>query len=273
VLLPTIRVNTTTVDYYEAGTGLPVILIPGITEFKEEFVSQFHGLSNSYRLISYDPRRGLKRASDYTLDMLVEDLRRLMSALGLHGAVICGHSFGGLVAMEFALQYPDLAKALVLVSSYASVPHIPADELVAATSSAGHPFHRGIGTAFKLRIARLLGRKTAGTVAMEDEVSAIRTVARQAEKTSKTTIYERMKIIQKTDLRDRLPLIEMPTLVIAGAKDRAAFLSSAQQLYESIPNAALEVLEGTAHFCFLTRHDQFNTVVDDFLTSRLAEMS
>ncbi len=248
-------------------------MIPGITEFKEEFAFQFHGLADSYRIISYDLRRGLKRASDYTLDMLVEDLRRFMAALGIDGAVICGHSFGGLVATEFALQYPDLAKALVLVSSYASMPDIPPDEFVAATSAAGHPFHRGMGTTLRIQMSRLLGRKTSGALAMEDEVSAVRTVARQAEKTSKTTIYERLKIIKKTNLRDRLPLLEMPTLVIAGAKDRSMFLSSAQELYQGIPNAFLEVLEGGSHFCFLTRHDQFNTVVDEFLTSHLAGMS
>ena len=271
--MPTIRVDTVTVDYYEAGTGLPVILIPGITEFKEEFVSQFHGLSNSYRIISYDLRRGLKRLSDYTPDLLVEDLRRLMTALGLDGAVLCGHSFGGLVAMEFALRHPDLAKALVLVSSYHSPPSILPADLVSWTSSAGHPFHKALGTKFKLQIARLLGRKTSGTVAMTDEVHAVRTVARQAARTSRTTISQRVRIIQKADLCYRLPELEMPTLVIAGAKDRSVFLSSAQELYEDIPNASLEVIEGAGHFCFLTRHDQFNTAVYEFLTSRLAEIS
>lgn len=271
--MPTIRVDSVTVDYYEAGTGLPVILIPGITEFKEEFVSQFHGLSSNYRIISYDLRRGLKRATDYTPDLLVEDLGRLMRGLGLDGAVICGHSFGGVIAMEFALRHPDLAKALVLVSSYPSPPTILPAELVSWTSSAGHPFHTALGTKFKLQIARFFGRKTSGTVAMTDEVHAMRTVARQAARTSRTTISQRVRIVQKTDLPHRLPELEMPTLVIAGAKDRSVFLSSAQELYEGIPNATLEVIEGAGHFCFLTRHDQFNTVVDEFLTSHLAEIS
>ena len=37
--------------------------------------------------------------------------------------------------------------------------------------------------------------------------------------------------------------------------------------------ASLEVIEGAAHFCFVTRHDQFNTAVDDFLAQRLAAIS
>jgi pimeloyl-ACP methyl ester carboxylesterase len=271
--LPTVRADNFAVDYHETGTGLPVIFIPGITEFKEEFVFQFHGLSDSYRVVSYDLRRGLKRAGDYTLDLLVEDLARFIAALHLDSAVICGHSFGGLVAMEFALRHPDMAKALVLVSSYPSALPIPAHELVSATSAADHPFHKAIGTRLRMHIARILGRSTSGMVAMADEVTAVRIVARQAATTSKTTINQRVRIIQRSDFRSRLSELDMPALVIAGAKDRAVFLSSAQALYESIPNASLEVIEEAGHFCFLTRHDQFNTVVDEFLTSHLAEIS
>lgn len=273
MFLPTIRVDNFSVEYSDAGMGLPVVFIPGITEFKEEFVFQFHGLSDSCRIVSYDLRRGLKRASDYTLEMLVDDLKRLMKALGLGSAVICGHSFGGLVAMDFAMRYPEMATALVLVSSYAAPPSTSTDQLVSWTSSASHPFNRSIGTTIKVQIARLLGRSTSGMLAMADEVSAVRAVAGQAAKTSKTTIEQRARIIRETDFRDRLQELGMPTLVIAGARDRAVFLSSAQQLYEGLPNATLEVIEGAGHFCFLTHHDQFNTVLDEFLTSHLAEIA
>ena len=270
--MPTVRMNTLTVDYVEAGTGTPVVFIPGITEFREGFAFQFHGLSDSCRLISYDLRRGLKRSTDYTLDLLITDLKGLLRALDLDRAVISGHSFGGLVAMEFALRHPEQTKALILISSYASPPAIPPDRLLAWTSSAGHPFHKSLGASFKVQIAKLLGRKTGGSLAMAHEITAVRTLAHQAARTSKTTINQRMRIIHRTDLSDRLPELTMPTLVVAGAKDRAVFLASAQQLFETIPNASLEVIEGGGHFCFVTRHDQFNAVVDEFLTHHLAEI-
>jgi len=120
-------------------------------------------------------------------------------------------------------------------------------------------------------MARLLGRGS--SLGMQDEVAAVRMIARQSAKTSKITISQRLKIIQKTDLRQELSQILAPTLVIVGAKDRSFFLSSAQELDESIPEASLEVIERAGHFCFLTRHDQFNTAIDEFLTERLAELS
>lgn len=265
------HIDSRTIDYLEAGSGIPIIFIPGLTEFKEAFVFQFRGLEDSYQTISYDLRRGLKRSTDYTLDLLVEDLRKLLEALKLNSAVICGHSFGALVGAKFAIQYPEQTDALILASGFASHPQVPQDRMVSWISSTGHPFHKSLGTAFKVQMARLLGRGS--SLGMQDEVAAIRMIARQSAKTSQITTAQRMRIIQKTDLRGELSQILAPTLVIVGARDKSFFLSSAQEMYESIPEASLEVIEGTGHFCFLTRHDQFNTAIDEFLTEHLAELS
>jgi len=267
-----IQINTLTVDYSEAGSGMPVVFIPGITELKEAYAFQFRGLQDSYRIISYDVHRGLKRSADYTLDLLVNDLHNLLDALKLSSTAICGHSFGGLIAMRFAIRFPERTNALVLVSAFPVSPESHQERLLGWISSAGHPFHKSLGTSFKVHISRLLGRKTSGVLAMQDQIAAVRAIAAQATKVSRATINQRMRIIQKTDFRPVLSQIQSPTLVVVGAKDRSFFLSSAQELYESIPDASLEVVEGSGHFCFLTRHDQFNAAVDEFLTERLAEI-
>jgi pimeloyl-ACP methyl ester carboxylesterase len=223
-------------------------------------------------VVSYDVRRGLKRATDYTLDLLVEDLRGLLGALKVDSAVICGHSFGALIAMEFAFRYPEETDALILISSWPAPPPVPEDRLLGWISSAGHPFHKSIGASFKVHMAKLLGAKASSTLAMVDEVMAVRAIARQAVKTSRTTITQRLRLIHGTDFSARLPRVAAPTLVVAGARDRSVFLGSSQALYEGIPDGSLEVIEGGGHFSFLTRHDQFNTIVDEFLTSRLSEI-
>jgi len=268
-----IQVDTLTVDCHEAGAGVPLVFVPGITEFKEAFTFQFRGLQDSYRVISYDVRRGLKRSTDYTLELLVNNLRNLLDALKLRSAAICGHSFGGLIAMQFAIQFPERTSALVLASAFPASPEPHQDRLLGWISSAGHPFHKSLGASFKVHISRLLGRKTSRAVAMQDQFAAVRSIADQAAKISRATINQRMRIIQKTDLRLALPQIQAPTLVVVGARDRSFFLSSAQELYESISNASLEVIESSGHFCFLTRHDQFNAAVDEFLAERLAQIS
>lgn len=271
--MPRVQIDSVTVDYCEAGCGFPIIFIPGITEFKEAFSLQLRGLGDSYRVISYDLRRALKRSSDYTLDLLVSDLHRFMDALRLRNAVICGHSLGGLVAMQFAREYPGEASALVLVSAFPAPPDVLEDRLLGWISSARRPLHKTLGARFKVGLSRLLGRQVSGSLAMQDEFVALGSAARQASKTARTMVGQRMRIIQKTDLRPILPEIQAPTLIVVGSKDRGFFLSSAQELYNGITEASLEVLEGGGHFCFLTQHDQFNTAVDEFIAERLPEIS
>ena len=271
--MPRISAGNLTIDYMESGEGMPVIFIPGITEFKDAFQFQLAGLQSRYRVISFDLRQGLKRHSEYTLDLLVDDLHRFIQALSLSGAVICGHSFGGLIALQYAIRYPYMTKALVLISAFAAPSDDASEKFLSSISAISHPFHRSIGAKLKMHMTKLIAGGTPQAIAMEYEVSAVRAIARQAEKTSRTTINQRLRIIQKTDLRPLLSAIQMPSLIVAGAKDRSYFLSCAQELYENIPDASLEVLEGGGHFCFLTRHDQFNAAFDEFLNERLAEIS
>ena len=271
--MPRVQIDNFIIDYDEAGIGVPIIFIPGLTEFKEAFAFQFRGLQDSYHVFSYDIRRGLKRASDYTLDLLVGDLRGLLEALNLDSAVICGHSFGGLIAMQFALQYPEKTKALILVSSFPHVSEDLTDRIVGFISSGEHPLHGSIGARIKAQMGKLLGMNKAGALVMESQIAAVTEAARQSLKTSKTSITQRLHIMDKADFRAALPEILSPTLVIAGAKDREFFLSSAQTMYEGIPDSSLEVIEDAGHLCFLTRHDEFNSAVDEFLSDRLAEIS
>jgi pimeloyl-ACP methyl ester carboxylesterase len=270
--LPRIQVNNSIVDYLEAGIGVPVIFIPGITEFKEAFSFQILGLKDSYRPISYDLRRGLKRSSDYTLDLLASDLLMFMRAIGIESAVICGHSFGGLVAMKFAQEHPEKTKALILVSSFPALPDMPSDRFLSWISSAVHPMHKSIGARFRFQFAKLLGKRSSSALAIEHRMTAVKTIARQAALTPQITIYQRMRIAQRADFRPVLPQIVSPTLIVAGERDRSFFLASAQEMYEAMPDAKLEVIEDAGHFCFLTRHDQFNAAVDEFLSDRLAEI-
>ncbi|MHB0912444.1 MAG: alpha/beta fold hydrolase [Armatimonadota bacterium] len=271
--MPKVHIDSLIVDYTESGTGMPVIFIPGITEFKEAFSYQFRGLQDSYRIISYDVRRGLKRSGDYTLSLLAEDLRNFIAALGLNGAVICGHSFGALVAMQFAKDYPGETKALALISGFPAAPKVSPDRFRSWISSAVHPLHPSLGARLHFHVSQLFGRTTPTTLTTELRVAAMRAIARQASSVPPSTVSQRLRIIQKADFTPVLGDIQAPTLVIAGAKDRPFFLSSARDLYEGIPNASLEVIEDSAHFSFISRHDQFNTVLDYFLSDRLAKIS
>lgn len=259
--MPTVNIDGLRVSYRDAGLGIPIILLPGLTGSKEWFESQYRGLSNRYRVLSYDLRQAGRQ--NYTIEFLSEDLAKFLSALRIPSAVVAGHSFGGLIAQQFALSYPQRARSLLLISSF---PHldISASNVLEWLS----PGDVQIKSAAGSFLSRLLPWRRKEM--MEQEGLAF--LAAHTGAITRATLNERLRIIREFDFREKLPELTMPALIIAGAKDRPQMLEAAQVLYEGIQDSTIEVIEGAGHFCFYERHDIFNDVVDSFLTERMASL-
>jgi len=84
-----------------------------------------------------------------------------------------------------------------------------------------------------------------------------------------STLRARLKLLRHTDLEPILPNVGVPALVIAGSLDAPPLLAGAQRLAELLPGATLEGLENADRFCFYTRYDLFNAVVDNFLSDNV----
>ena len=107
--------------YYEIiGVGYPVTLIhDGLVDCRvwDEQISFF---TEQYQVIRYD-RRGYGRSERPWVDYSnVEDLHALLRFLEVEKTSLMGVSAGGMIALDFALAYPDMVDALVLVGGYVS---------------------------------------------------------------------------------------------------------------------------------------------------------
>src|SRR5262245_20961132 len=106
--------------YVEKGTGQPVIFIHGtLNDFRiwqfqlEEFAQKYHVISYSRRY-AY-PNQWPGNGDDNSLTNNVEDLAELIiKKLNLSPAHLIGHSYGALIALYMAHQYPDQVRTLVL---------------------------------------------------------------------------------------------------------------------------------------------------------------
>jgi len=112
------------VDLYveEAGDGIPVVLLHGLTATHRYVVMGSKALERSgRRVIAYDAR-GHGRSDPapapdaYRYDDLVADLRRVMDERGVARAVLAGSSMGAHTLLRFALEYPERAAALVVIT-------------------------------------------------------------------------------------------------------------------------------------------------------------
>lgn len=247
------------VSYMEAGGGVPVVLVPGFTETKDIFRRQLLGLSPKYKVIACDVRPP-SRGAEYSLSSLADDLADFLTALNIDAAVVCGHSFGGMIAQELAMSHTDRVSALILISSFPTLPPGAPDKLHSWFTPGRQTGHSPLSW-----VRGLFGGKSESD--LSDTLSARDSPA------SRAAVEARLGLAQSTDLTPRLSEIGAPTLVLVGEKDRREIQHAAQALYEGVTDSALEVIEGGDHFCFHTRHDLVNAAIDDFLTARMASIT
>lgn len=115
------NVNGTSLAYDCAGTGSPMVLVHGFSLDRRMWDDQVEAFAATHTVLRYD-LRGFGRSALPEPDMPfshADDLAALMDELGLGPAIVVGQSFGGWMAVEFALAHADRLRALVLVDAVA----------------------------------------------------------------------------------------------------------------------------------------------------------
>ena len=105
------------------GSGEPIVIVHGGPGMEHTyFLPQLNSLANKYRLIFYD-QRGSGRSpvdvdpSTMTMDQFVDDLDSIRSFFKMDKMNLMGHSFGGLIAMRYAVKFPDHLNRLILMNT------------------------------------------------------------------------------------------------------------------------------------------------------------
>ena len=221
------------------GQGPPLIYIPGLDGTGLLFYRQARLLSRRFRVITF-------RLRDDALCMehlVAEIARHLDEAVPDHEpAVVIGESFGGALAMSFALAHPERIRALVILNSFSRI--TPKVKLYAAIAAASIVPWGTMRIVRRLTAARLHSSHTHG-----DEIRRFLMLTRA---TTRQGYINRLRILADYDLRRRLKEIRVPTLFLAADEDRL-ILSVEEAAYMSarVPNAAMRVLHGHGHGCFL----------------------
>src|SRR4051794_34791891 len=106
-------------DVHDAGEGTPVVLLHGLTATRRYVVMGSRNLERGgHRVIAYDARGHGKSApaDEYGYDTLAADLLTVLDDRGIERAVLAGASMGAHTLVRFALEHPDRAAALVVIT-------------------------------------------------------------------------------------------------------------------------------------------------------------
>jgi pimeloyl-ACP methyl ester carboxylesterase len=129
------QVNGIQLHYLDHGGGGPtLVLLPGLTANAHAFDGLIlAGLGSRFRVLALDLRgRGLsdKPVTGYSMPEHAADVIALLDELGVGRAVMCGHSFGGLLTLYLAARHPERVNKLVIIDSSAMLINPRTRELI-----------------------------------------------------------------------------------------------------------------------------------------------
>lgn len=274
----------------EVGKGPAIIILHGGPDFDQSYMlPEMDLLADSYHLIYYDQRGRGKSADhvqpdDVTLASDIDDIDRVRRYFHLDSVTLLGHSWGTVLALEYALKYPECVSRLILMNpapasreDYLELrkewlekrPELVTQKKAIAETTAykeGDP--EAVTAYYRFHFKPALARE-------EDyEKLTIRMHASfKKEGVMKARAVED-RLMQQTwakpgfDLLPQIKTIKVPTLVLSGDHEFIP-ASSAEHIAQAIPNAHLTVLKGCGHFTFLECPAPVHKEIDSFFATKM----
>ncbi len=267
-----VSIDGTSIRYIDTGTGPAVMFLHGLGASMYAWRKNLAPIAAAgYRVVAFD-NRGFgfsdKPASGYDNAAYVRLVVTLLDSLHLPQAVLVGHSMGGAIAAQVAIQHPDRVRGLVLIGS--------------AGLGAREPLGLRLGRwpvlgplVIGLRGRGMTRRLLEATYADPRKVSAAdvdQYYAPVAEPEYGRALRGVLREFQFDDLSDRLEHIAAPTLVLWGEQDRLIPIPLGRALAAGIPHAAFLSVPQAGHSVQEEAPEEVNRLLLRFLKDGLARV-
>ncbi|MCU1474368.1 alpha/beta fold hydrolase [Amnibacterium sp.] len=264
--MPVQSVNGIDIAYTLEGDGPEtVVLVNGLADEKETWAYQTPALLEAgYRVLTFD-NRGIGATSapagPYSSELLADDTKALVDALGIGRFHLMGVSMGGMIAQEYALKYEADLASLTLACTYAA-PGPFCSRMFAMWQDMAPV----LGVPFVMRDVTLWAFTLDFFRTREAELAEFETGMRYL--TVPVPAYlAQLAVIQAHDAADRLGRLTVPTLVLAGEQDILIPTALSHDLHGLIPGAEWRTVAG-GHGCVWEHPDAFNAAFLAFLSNR-----
>lgn len=221
---------------------------------------------------------------DFTIENLAQDIEAVIEDSELEEVVLIGHSVGGMIALQLAGSRMEWLgsriKGLVLLNTT----YRPA-------------YDTSLGGAVVSKVERVVRHPLDALGNYHGSIERLRKIVRPSDSvflavafaafgpgasakqidftydmtsdTSADVLFDLVKSYRDYDVTDKLGDLTVPALVIGGTHDRLTVAKASEYLAEHLPKAELHVFENCGHMTMLERHDDFNGMLDRFLSDTL----
>ena len=272
--------------YRTIGQGQPILLLHGGPGFDHHYLlPDMDRLADAFRLIYYaqrgrGPSSGKVDPAAVSIQSEIDDLERVRAYFQLERAALLGHSWGGLLAMEYALRYPERVSHLILLNT-APASHAdcvlfdqerdgkaPDDAALVRELQSGLAYEEGNLEA-RAAANRVYFRATLRSPELLDRLMEhLQTGWTKQDVLTARAIGQRLwgetYESPEYDLLPRLTGLSIPTLILHGDYDFVP-VACAAHIAEAIPDAQFVVLPDCGHFSYLERPDEVRQILSAFL--------
>jgi pimeloyl-ACP methyl ester carboxylesterase len=230
-----------------------IVLVPGIDGTGVSFHRQVPLLERRYAVT----RTRLREDDRHRMSDLIDDLRGVVDES--NGPVtLIGESFGGALALSFALDHPERVRRLLIVNSFA---HFDSQARLRLAYHLTRAMPWGL-----MPLARRLATSRMHSPHTERDV--IQEYQELMRASKKGGIVARLRILRDYDLRSRLGALQTPVLFLAADLDNLVpSVEQATLMQKLAPRASMKVLTGHGHTCLLAPDIDLTSILDEWITT------
>ncbi|MDY6930313.1 MAG: alpha/beta hydrolase [Halobacteriota archaeon] len=254
--MPEIDLDGLKIHYESKGSGSSLILIHGAGNSHMNFKPQFDLLGDKYHVVAIDlpghGRSGIpKDTKKISIEWYSRILKRFLEVMGINKATLIGHSMGGAISMQYALEYPQNVECLVLVSTGAKLGVSPV-----LFSILRSDFKRAIENEYETRSAKRIDPKL---------LKEVKEASLLCDPDVGVADFE---ACNRFDIRDKITDIESPTLIIGADDDKVHPLFWSEFLHGNIKDSELKIFSGDFLYT-LEKPSEVNDTISNFLGRHL----
>lgn len=244
------------------GKGPPLVLLHGWAMHGGIFAPLVAQLTTQRTLYVVDlPGHGHSRSS--AVSLAPENCARAILE-AVPAAPWCGWSLGGLIALQAALLAPQQVSKLAMLC--ATPKFVLAEDWPQGMSrDVFTGFEAGLRSDWRATIDRFIALEAFGSDQMREELKLLRDAVLERGEPSTRVLQEGLQVLESSDLREHLPALQVPSVWIAGRRDRLVNPQAMQASAQLSPNARYVQIEHAGHAPFLTHAQAVAEVLVGFL--------
>ena len=275
--------NGTSLYIKEIGTGSPIIVVhggPGLNH--SYFLPHLNSLAKKHRLIFYDQRAcgnssGKLDSTQMNLHLFVEDIEAIRKSLNLGKVAILAHSWGGLVAMNYASKYSSNISGLILSNSVSPKfgefenetnlrlkARIPSEDSILRSEILKSTEFKSGNLESYVRLFKLSFKPS---FYFRNSLEKMKLILPADFLAKRRILFFMSKELSAYDFYNNLKSITCPVLVIHGAYDGMP-LELSQKIQQHILNSKLIIIKDAGHFPFIDKPKKYTAVVGQFLKQK-----